>query len=145
MSFSVTCNFIIVTPGKKYIVTFFFQVSLKYFFKKNATICSSHNKGVMFMIYIYIYIIYMYIYIHIYIYILSNKRFRDHTLSMYKGVQRIFVGVVKYFRHTLTGHEKFFKIFDGSQNVFLCSIFVISFFSLKGLEHKISKLAIKEI
>ena len=52
---------------------------------------------------------------------------------MYKGVQRIFVGVVKYFRHILTGHENFFKIFDGSQNVFLCSIFVISFFSLRGV------------
>ena len=34
MSFSVTCNFIIVTPGKKCILTFFFQVSLKYFVKK---------------------------------------------------------------------------------------------------------------
>ena len=121
MSFSVTCNFIIVTPGKKCILTFFFQVSLKYFVKKNATICSSRNKGVMFMIYIYI----IYICIYIYIYILSNTRFRDHILSMYKGVQRIFVGVVKYFRHILTGHENFFKIFDGSQNVFLCSIFVI--------------------
>ena len=64
---------------------------------------------------------------------------------MYKGVQRIFVGVAKYFRHILTGHEKFYKIFDGSQNVFSCSIFVISFFSLRGLEHKIPKLAMKEI
>ena len=43
------------------------------------------------------------------------------------------------------GHEIFFKIFDGPQNIFLCSIFVISFFKLRRLEHKISKLAIKEV
>ena len=42
-------------------------------------------------------------------------------------------------------HEIFFKIFDGPQNIFLCSIFVILFFKLKELKHKISKLAIKEI
>ena len=42
-------------------------------------------------------------------------------------------------------HETFFKIFDGPQSIFLCSIFVILFFKLRGLEHKISKLAIKEI
>ena len=43
------------------------------------------------------------------------------------------------------GHEIFFKIFDGPQNIFLCSIFIILFFKLKGLKQKISKLAIKEI
>ena len=43
------------------------------------------------------------------------------------------------------GHEIFFKIFHGPQNIFLCSIFVILFFTLRGLECKISKLAIKEI
>ena len=43
------------------------------------------------------------------------------------------------------GHEIFFKIFDGPQNIFLCSIFVILFFKLRGLQHKISKQAIKEI
>ena len=32
------------------------------------------------------------------------------------------------------GHEIFFKIFDGSQNIFLFSIFIISFFKLKGLK-----------
>ena len=42
------------------------------------------------------------------------------------------------------GHEIFFKIFDLPQNI-LCSIFVILFFKLRGLEHNISKLAIKEI
>ena len=52
---------------------------------------------------------------------------------------------MKYFRHILMGHEIFFKIFDGPQNIFLCSIFIILFFKLKGLKHKISKLAIKEI
>ena len=55
------------------------------------------------------------------------------------------MGVMKYFKHILMGHEIFFKIFDGPRNIFLCSIFVILFFKLKGLQHKISKLAIKEI
>ena len=55
------------------------------------------------------------------------------------------MGAMKYFRHILMGHEIFFKIFDGPQNIFLCSIFIILFFKLKGLKHKISKLAIKEI
>ena len=61
------------------------------------------------------------------------------------GGQRVFVGAMKYFRHILMGHEIFFKIFDGRRNIFLCSIFIILFFKLKGLKHKISKLAIKEI
>ena len=43
------------------------------------------------------------------------------------------------------GHEKICKIFDGPQNIFLCFIFIILFFKLKGLQHKIYKLAIKEI
>ena len=43
------------------------------------------------------------------------------------------------------GHEIFFEIFDGPQNIFLCSISIILFFKLKGLKHKISKLAIKDI
>ena len=55
------------------------------------------------------------------------------------------MGVMKYFRHILIGNEKFFKIFDRPRNIFLCSIFIILFFKLKGLKHKISKLAIKEI
>ena len=36
----------------------------------------------------------------------------------------------------LMGHEIFFNIFDGPQNIFLCSIFVILCFKLKGLEQK---------
>ena len=56
-----------------------------------------------------------------------------------------FCGAHEIFRHILIGHEIFFKIFDGPQNIFLCSIFVILFFKLRRLEHKISKLAIKEI
>ena len=56
-----------------------------------------------------------------------------------------FVGIMKYFRHILMVHEIFFKIFDGPQNIFLRSIFVILLFKLRGLEHKISKLAIKKI
>ena len=55
------------------------------------------------------------------------------------------MGAMKYFRHILMGHEIFFKIFDGPQNIFLCSIFIILFFKFKGLKYKISKLAIKEI
>ena len=55
------------------------------------------------------------------------------------------MGVMKYFRHTLMDHEMFFKIFDGPRNIFLCSIFIILLFKIKGLKHKISKLVIKEI
>ena len=54
-------------------------------------------------------------------------------------------GVIKYSRHILTGHEILLKSFDGPQNIFLCSNFVILFFKLRELEHKISKLDIKEI
>ena len=43
------------------------------------------------------------------------------------------------------GHEVIFKVFDGPQNIFFCSIFVILFFMLTGSERKISKLTIKEI
>ena len=58
---------------------------------------------------------------------------------------RVFVGAMKYFRHILMGHEIFFKIFDGPRNICACSIFIILFFKLKGLKHKISKPAIKVI
>ena len=75
---------------------------------------------------------------------LSKGFIRDRTLSMYGGI--VYVGVRKYFRHILMDHETFFKIFDEPQIVFLCSIFLILFFKLRGWEHKISiKLAIKEI
>ena len=55
------------------------------------------------------------------------------------------MGAIKYLRHILMGHEIVFKIFDGPRNIFGFSIFIILFFKLKGLKHKISKLAIKEI
>ena len=55
-----------------------------------------------------------------------------------RGSQGVFVGVIKYFRHILMGHEIFFQIFNVPQNIFLCSICVILFFKLRGLEHKIS-------
>ena len=42
--------------------------------------------------------------------------------------RRFFVGTMKYFRHILMGHEALCKIFDGSRNIFLCSIFIIIFF-----------------
>ena len=75
----------------------------------------------------------------------TNYFLSDRTLSMLEGGRRIFVGFMKCFRHILMGHEIFFKIFDGPRNIFLCSIFVILFFKLKRLEHKISKIAMKEI
>ena len=31
---------------------------------------------------------------------------------------KAFDGTMKYFRYILTGHEIFFKIFDGPQNIF---------------------------
>ena len=55
------------------------------------------------------------------------------------------MGVMKYFRHMLMSHVIFFNIFDGTQNILLCSIFVILFFRLRRLEHKISNLVAKEI
>ena len=61
------------------------------------------------------------------------------------GGHGVFAGAMKHLRHILIGHEIFFKIFDGPQNIFLCSIFIISFFNSKRLKHKICKLTIKEI
>ena len=52
---------------------------------------------------------------------------------------------MKYVRHILIEDEIFFKIFDGPRNIFLFTIFIILFFKLKELKHKISKPAIKEI
>ena len=46
------------------------------------------------------------------------------------------MGVIKYFRHIVLGHEIFFKIFDAPQNIFLCSIFVILFLKLRGWSTK---------
>ena len=43
----------------------------------------------------------------------------------------VFVGVMKYFRHMLMGHEIFFKIFDEPRNIFLCSISIILFLKLR--------------
>ena len=57
----------------------------------------------------------------------------------------VLVGFMKYFRHKLMDREMFFEVFDGPQNIFLCSIFVILFFKLTWLEYKIPKLAMKEI
>ena len=42
------------------------------------------------------------------------------------------------------GDEIFYNTSDGSQTIFLCSIFVILFFKLRELEHKISILAMIE-
>ena len=95
-------------------------------------------------IYVYIYLsIYLSIYISIYIAFYHLKR---NLISIkgpyikYVGAggegRRVFVGVIKYFRHILMGHEKFFKIFDGPQNIFLGSVFIILFFKLRGWSTK---------
>ena len=60
---------------------------------------------------------------------------RDRSLSMSDGRPEGFVGVMKYFRHIFMGHEIFFKIFDGPQNIFSCSVFAILLFKLRGLEN----------
>ena len=77
----------------------------------------------------------------------SKFGIRDRTLIMQEGGKggRVFVGLIKYLRHILMSDEIFFKIFDGPQNIFLCSILLSLFFKLRGLEHKISKLSIKDI
>ena len=43
------------------------------------------------------------------------------------------MGAMKHFRHILMGHEIFFKIFDGTRNIFLCSIFKILVFKFQSL------------
>ena len=63
-------------------------------------------------------------------------------IKQVEGRQTVFVGFMKHFRHMLMGHEILFKIFDGPQNIFLCSTLVILFFKLRSFEHKISKIAI---
>ena len=37
---------------------------------------------------------------------------------MQEGDYRVSVGVMKYLRHLLMGHEIFFKTFDGPENFF---------------------------
>ena len=59
--------------------------------------------------------------------------------------QRVFVRAMKNFKHILTGHEIFLKVLDGPRNIFLCSPLVILIFKLREFEHKMSKLAIKDI
>ena len=46
------------------------------------------------------------------------------------------MGVMKHFRHILMGHETFFNIFDGPQNIFFMPILVILFSKLRELKHK---------
>ena len=76
----------------------------------------------------------------------SNKQqCKGPYIKYVRGGPEGFCGAMKYFRHILMGHERFFKIFDGPRNNFLYSVFLILFFNLRGLQHKISKLAIKEI
>ena len=55
------------------------------------------------------------------------------------------MGAMKNFKHILMGHEIFLKIFDRPQNIFLCSPLVILISKLRESEHKMSKMAIKEI
>ena len=79
------------------------------------------------------------------IFFMVKRNFISGNFHFEFHVKRVFVGPIKYFRHILMGHKIFFKIFDGPRNIFVCSIFIILFSKLKGLKHKISKLAIKEI
>ena len=44
-----------------------------------------------------------------------------------------FCGGHEIYKHILMGHEIFFKIFDGPQNIFLGSIFKILFFKFQSL------------
>ena len=81
-----------------------------------------------------------------------NKKVGEGPYIKYVGGgQQGFCGVMKYIRHIFIDHEIFFKIFDGPRSIFWCSIFkflmfyvlfLILFFKLRGLEHK---LAIKDI
>ena len=68
MSFSVTCNFIIVIPGKKYLLPFFFQVIVLYIFWKNKKMLSSAA--------VIIRGLHLWYNIYNIRYILSNKRFK---------------------------------------------------------------------
>ena len=56
--------------------------------------------------------------------------------------ERVFVGVMKYFRHILMGHEIFSKLLMGHK---IRSIYVVLIFKLRGLEHTTSRLAIKKV
>ena len=51
------------------------------------------------------------------------------------------MGTMKYFKHILMSHEIFFKFFDWPRSIFLCFIFIILFFKLKGLKQKTFKLS----
>ena len=55
------------------------------------------------------------------------------------------MGAMKNFKHISVRHEIFLKIFDGPQNIFLCSPLVILICEIRESENKMSKLAIKEI
>ena len=74
---------------------------------------------------------------------INHYSVRDRTLSMYeemgggRGGREFLLGeVMKYFRHILMGHEIFLKIFDGTQNISLRSIFIILFLKLRGWSTK---------
>ena len=76
----------------------------------------------------------------------ENKRSENGIISQsFRDRKLNFCETMKYFRYILMGREIFFKIFDGLQNIFLSSIFIILFFKLKGLRHKICELAVKDI
>ena len=67
---------------------------------------------------------------------------KGRYINFVEGGPEDFCGVMKHFRHISMDHKIFFKIFDGLHNIFLCSIFVILFLKLRGLEYKVSKLAV---
>ena len=77
---------------------------------------------------------------------INHYSVRDRTLSLYEemgggggggGGREFLLGeVMKYFRHILMGHEIFLKVFDGTQNISLRSIFIILFLKLRGWSTK---------
>ena len=50
--------------------------------------------------------------------------------------RRVFVGAMKNFKHISVRHEIFLKIFDGPQNIFLCSLLVILICKIRESESK---------
>ena len=64
---------------------------------------------------------------------------------MQEGGPDGFCGGHENFKHILMGHEIFLNIFDGAQNIFLCSPLVILIFKLRESEGKMAELTIEEI
>ena len=64
---------------------------------------------------------------------------------MGEGWRRDFIGAMKNLKHILMDHEIFLKNSGGPRNIFLCSPSGIFIVKLRESEHKMSKMAIKDI